>query len=302
MINTLHLKEAIFNRTSIRTFDGNPLTSEHETIVKQYLDAIENRTGIFGSIIHVDYFTPKADEFKAVGTYGVIKNAPAYLVVSCKNTRLHMLDCGYVIENLILFLMTLGIGSCWLGGTFKRQQISISSDLESDEFIPILVPIGYENEKKSFTDRAIRTLAKSHGREPFNTRFYQDTVEQSIADEKMIDLLEHVRVAPSASNKQPWRIIVTRDFFEFYLERTPNYGGERLGYDIQLLDIGIALAHLNLACMSSQKFSVVENLKEISRNLNAEIKSGELNISLPSKDVKNQEKSLFEYVLSVKRT
>jgi len=302
MINTLQLKEAIFNRTSIRTFDGNPLTAEHETMLKAYIETIENRTGVFGSIIHVDYFTPKADEFKAVGTYGVIKNAPAYLVVSCKNTMLHMLDCGYVIENFILFLMTLGIGSCWLGGTFKRQQISISSDLEADEFIPILVPIGYENEKKSFTDRAIRTLAKSHGREPFNSRFFQDSIEHIITDEKMIDLLEHVRIAPSASNKQPWRIIVTKDAFKFYLERTPNYGGDRLGYDIQMLDIGIALAHLNLACIDSQNFATAENLQDISRGLAVEFKKDELNISPLLKDDKKQVKTLFEYVFSVNRT
>ncbi|MCE5265342.1 MAG: hypothetical protein LLG97_17650 [Deltaproteobacteria bacterium] len=55
-------------------------------------------------------------------------------------------------------------------------------------------------------------------------------------------------MAPSASNKQPWRIIRGRgDAFHFYLKRTPGY--ESLIKDIKLqnVDMGIAMSHFDLS-------------------------------------------------------
>ncbi len=59
--------------------------------------------------------------------------------------------------------------------------------------------------------------------------------------------LEYVRMAPSASNKQPWRIVMdVNGEAHFFIERTPKYG-HALGYDIQMIDMGIALSHYVLA-------------------------------------------------------
>lgn len=51
-----------------------------------------------------------------------------------------------------------------------------------------------------------------------------------------------VRIAPSASNKQPWRIVMDGNNFHFFLCRNKGYG-KALGFDIQRLDIGIAMCH-----------------------------------------------------------
>jgi hypothetical protein len=64
--------------------------------------------------------------------------------------------------------------------------------------------------------------------------------------------LEMVRLGPSASNKQPWRVLRTGNDFHFYLRRTPGY---REGFfqrilrlaDLQRIDIGIAMCHFELA-------------------------------------------------------
>lgn len=54
-----------------------------------------------------------------------------------------------------------------------------------------------------------------------------------------------LRLAPSASNKQPWRVLVDNEKFHFYLARNKGYG-EALGYDVQKIDIGIAMCHFEL--------------------------------------------------------
>ena len=51
-----------------------------------------------------------------------------------------------------------------------------------------------------------------------------------------------VRWAPSAVNKQSWRIIVSDHDFHFYEKRSKGYFSEQTG-DLQKIDVGIALCH-----------------------------------------------------------
>ena len=64
-----------------------------------------------------------------------------------------------------------------------------------------------------------------------------------------------MRLAPSASNKQPWRIVRRRkgEAWELRLQRTPGYGKGSLTFrllrlaDLQRVDMGIAMCHFELA-------------------------------------------------------
>ena len=65
-------------------------------------------------------------------------------------------------------------------------------------------------------------------------------------------MLEVVRWAPSASNKQPWRVVRGRKRWHFYLARTKGYGKGLLTSlvklaDLQRVDMGIAMCHFELA-------------------------------------------------------
>lgn len=51
-----------------------------------------------------------------------------------------------------------------------------------------------------------------------------------------------VRWAPSAVNKQPWRIIVSDHGFHFFEKHDKGYINEKTG-DLQKIDVGIALCH-----------------------------------------------------------
>ena len=61
-------------------------------------------------------------------------------------------------------------------------------------------------------------------------------------DEKLRDALEMVRLAPSATNSQPWRILRAGNAFHFYLAHTKGYT-DKAGWDMQKIDMGIALCH-----------------------------------------------------------
>ena len=80
----------------------------------------------------------------------------------------------------------------------------------------------------------------------FEKLFFKGTFEIGLTKEDagiFADALEMTRWAPSAANKQPWRIVVSGDTVHFYEYKTLK--DSPLG-DIQKVDLGIALAHFDL--------------------------------------------------------
>ena len=247
MKNTIQ-KDSMKTRKSIRTYTGEKISAIDREKIINYLNNHENLVGINGNKIKIQLMEIGENISGRIGTYGVIKNAPAFLIVTCKNTRDIMLDCGYVFERLLLYLEQNGLGTCWLGGTFNRKKLSKNIKLSSGEIIPIISPVGYSNKKSSLSDKMIRTFAKSDSRKNFDELFFKENFKHNVKDSDIRGILEMVRLAPSASNKQPWRVLIDANGdAHFFIKRAPNYSGEKLGYDIQWLDIGISIAHYEIA-------------------------------------------------------
>jgi hypothetical protein len=235
-------------RKSIRTYTGEKISAIDKEKIINYINNDENLVGINGNKIKIQLIEIGENISGKIGTYGIIKNAPAFLIVTSKNSRDIMLDCGYVFERLLLYLEQNGLGTCWLGGTFNRKKLSKNIKLSSGEIIPIISPVGYSNKKRSLIDKIFRTFAKSDSRINFDELFFYEDFKHNIKDHDIRDALEMVRLAPSASNKQPWRVLIdVNGDAHFFIKRAPNYSGEKLGYDIQWLDIGISIVHYEIA-------------------------------------------------------
>jgi nitroreductase len=253
------MKKSMLNRKSERTYTGLPLSEDHEKKLNAYLKEEKNRIGINGNTIAIYYQKVINQKSEKIGTYGVIKKAPAYLITLCKNNSEAMLDCGYVFEKLVLYLESVGVATCWLGGTFNRNKINLPEGPATDEIIPIISPIGYSARKKAMMDHLFRKMAHSDSRKDFDLLFY-DQEKTVIEDTNLKKQLAYVRVAPSASNQQPWRVVMdSKKNAHFYIHRTPKYG-EQLGYDIQMIDMGIALCHYELATGNKRYFEKTEKL------------------------------------------
>jgi len=243
---------SIIKRRSIRTYDGEKLTNTHKQQIIEYIENDVNLVGIHGNIVKIRLHESVSSIGGKIGTYGMIKNAPAFLIVICKNTQDWMLDCGYVFEKLVLFLENLGLGTCWLGGTFSREQLTFDEKLGEGYFIPIISPVGYEASKLPLKERIIRKSISADNKKVLDTLFFNGDFASQIKNKADREHLEMVRLAPSASNKQPWRVVMQGDIAHFYIMRTPNYGkSAKLQFDIQWLDIGIALAHYEIASKKS---------------------------------------------------
>ena len=243
--------ETIKKRVSCRSFDGRPLDNNMKERLRTFFR--ENTRGPFGNTLRcelIDLTEAERAELKSLGTYGVIKGASLFIAGGVRKGLRAMEDFGFCMERNILFATTLGLGTCWLGGTLNRAGFARKIGLEPGELMPAISPVGYPAEKRSLTDRAFRFMAKSDRRKPWQELFFDEQPGNPLVKENAGacgQVLESVRIGPSASNRQPWRIIREGAAFHFFLARTPGYDKMTGEIRLQEVDMGIALCHFELA-------------------------------------------------------
>jgi hypothetical protein len=211
-----------------------------------------NSVGLFGNKVEFFWIDGNTDEFNGIklGTYGVISGTKSFITGKITDSDKNFEDFGYCMEKMILYCAQLNIGTCWLGGTYNKTTFSASVDLKEGELIPAVTPVGYFGTKKRTIDKLFRLMAGSDNRKPFDELFYSKSFTESLSEKEKTTyrfFLEMVRLAPSASNKQPWRLVLMDNVFHFYLKRTPNYNSKLMQSDLQRVDMGIGMAHFELA-------------------------------------------------------
>ena len=95
----------------------------------------------------------------------------------------------------------------------------------------------------------MRKTVKANSRHPFESLFFDGDFQTPLTEAKAGALahpLEMVRLAPSAVNHQPWRVVKVDNTLHFYLKRTLGYSSEGRP-DMQMVDMGIALCHFHLS-------------------------------------------------------
>lgn len=238
--------DLIKERKSTRTYEVRALEEGALRKLNAYLDKLNNENEIKARFKIVSSLGSGKDEPKKLGTYGFIQGASSYVIGIMDKDENAAFDFGYLFEKIVLFAADLGIQTCWLGGTFSKESFQEVSGLNENEFIPIISPVGYKKDKRRIFEITMRATVGADKRKPWSELFFNKNMQplNEKDDSEFKPALEMVRLGPSASNKQPWRIIKDENMFHFFLCRTKGYGAA--GYDLQLNDIGIAKCHFDL--------------------------------------------------------
>ncbi|MDF2889186.1 MAG: nfs, partial [Lacrimispora sp.] len=144
--------------------------------------------------------------------------------------------------------VALGYGTCWLGGTFDKSAFSHAMDLKKGDLFPVITPLGYPADKRRAMESVMRWAAKSDQRKDGNELFFKDDFSTPLTKSDAGDFafaLEMTRLAPSAVNKQPWRVVKSQDAYHFYEAKTIKEGKHPV--DLQRVDVGIAACHFGLS-------------------------------------------------------
>ena len=248
--------EIIRTRVSVRTYREAPIGPEAERRLNEFIAGLP--PGPFGTKPRLMLLTARAGDeaaLKGLGTYGMIRHPAGFVVGAVEGGGRGLEDFGYLMEAIILRATDLGLGTCWLGGTFRKSRFAAAIGAGEGESVPAVVSIGIPVEKRSFRESLIRRVAGSDTRLPWDRVFFSGSFAEPLTAEAAGSYavpLEMVRLAPSASNKQPWRVVKAsgRPVFHFFLRASKGFdrGEDRIARpaDLQRVDIGIAMCHFEL--------------------------------------------------------
>lgn len=241
------IEETVKKRTSVRSYTDGAIEADKIRALEHFVGALNNP---FGKEVRFHYLdTQGLADAQKLGTYGVIKGAKRFIGASIKQEPLALEALGYELETAILYLTHLGLGSCWLGGTFNRKGFSGAMDIGDDRLFPAMTPYGYGAPKMHIKETLMRKMVRADARKPWEELFFRDDFSSPLTKEAAGDLafpLEMLRLGPSASNKQPWRLVLKGGVCHFYEYKQPRYS-DAFPYDIQRIDMGIAAAHFDLS-------------------------------------------------------
>ena len=237
----MNIFDVIKKRRSTRTFDGTALRAEDAQKILDFATKVEN-----------PYDLPITWKLLDANKYGltspVIVGTDTYIAGKMHRLPYAEEAFGYAFEKVVLFAESLGVGTTWIAGTMNRDAFERAMEVSSDEVMPCVSPLGYPG-KISLREGLMRKGVRADSRIAFDKLFFDGSFDKPLTESKagqLAKVLEAVRLAPSAVNKQPWRVVVCGDKAHFYEKRSKGYvSGD--GWDIQKIDMGIALSHFELA-------------------------------------------------------
>ena len=220
----MNLFEMIEKRKSTRSFTDKTL---EDAMLSGILEFAENAVplteftktiGPMSGRIDTGFKLLGANEAK--GMFAV--KAPHYIALYSKVTEGYLSNAGFIMQQIDLYLSSLGLGSCWLG-----QAKPAEKKLYDLEFV-IVLAFG-EPAESPCRD------ASEFKRSPIN--------EISDGADKRI---EYARLAPSAINGQPWFFICRKDGLHIFWKKLSIVKAFVLE-SLRHIDMGIVLCHLWLA-------------------------------------------------------
>ena len=250
----MNIREAIRNRRSIRTFDQTALSPEDAQKILKFAEMVENPYDI-----HISWYLLDGREKPLKAP--VISGAVTYIAGKMPRVAHAEEAFGYTFEKIVLYAETLGIGTTWIAGTMNRSVFEKAVSLQEGEVMPCVSPLGYPAKKMSLRETLMRKGVKADSRKPFEELFFDGSFHTPLSLESagnLRDALEAIRLAPSAVNKQPWRILCTQNAIHFFEIPSKGYS-DSSGWDLQKIDMGIALCHFSVVaadCGIRHTFSV----------------------------------------------
>ncbi len=242
--NMMKPMELILTRKSVRTFDGKPLTDEDKEKLSAYISTIKNPYDI-----PVEFVLLDAEEYGLSSP--VIRGEHLYVAAKVQNTKHCEEAYGYSFEQLVLYAWSLGIGTTWIAGTMDRELFEKAAQVKENELMPAVSPLGYPAQEKSEVDRNLRERVRGDDRFPVQELFFEGNFFTPLQTED--EALEAVRWAPTAANMQPVRVVKSGNKYHLYERHRETYNPDAL-WDVQKIDLGIALCHL--MCVTGGKCEI----------------------------------------------
>lgn len=230
--------EAIEMRHSRRSYLSTPIASDSKKVLKA---AIDNYNKISG--LSIQFVENGSEAFKGFNlTYGMFHGVSSFLAMVGSTTEVNLNEkVGYYGELLVLEATKLGLGTCWVSGTFNKKQCNCT--VRDNETLVCIIPVGNVEEQRSFKERAIYKFA--HRGTKTIEQLYTSDVQ---APDWFLEGIKAVQKAPSAINQQPVHFNYQTGIITASVDASAGH---------RLIDLGIAKAHFDI--VTDGKFNFGNN-------------------------------------------
>jgi nitroreductase len=170
-----------------------------------------------------------------------------------------LVDLGRLLEEVVLRASGLSLGTCWIGLGFPRKAFAEALSLAPEEVLPAVIAVGLPSGRKTAYGLAARLATGASRRKPWSELFFDGDFRTPLPEpagqpaDPYALALEMVRLAPSAQNREPWRVVregpLQQPRFHFFRQKPAGLLSSRP--DWLLLDIGIAMAHFELTLLEA---------------------------------------------------
>ena len=161
---------------------------------------------------------------------------PHFIAIFSDGTDDGLLNAGFMFQQLDLYAQSLGLGTCWVG----LGSLTDAEPVPEGMKLAVMMAIGHPDDVPERTSADFR-------RKPMS-----DMTDQPD------DRLEALRLAPSATNSQPWFVTHEGDTLHLYREEL-GLIKQRTHGRMNKIDMGIGLCHLYVTNPETFRFWREEN-------------------------------------------
>jgi nitroreductase len=218
--------DVIFSRKSIRKYYQERIDWEDLDDILKFADSLP----MLINDIKIEFkLVSNIEENQGFNGPFAIK-APYYICLSSEKKDDYLLNAGFIMQQLSLYIGTKGLGSCYLGTA------SPGWGLKQTMKFDYVIALAFGKPKEPlYRDPS---LAK---RSPENELVvYKEEVSSDIRR-----LLEASLIAPSSINSQPWRFVVYKNRIHVFTKKN-SWFAKPLD-KLKMIDMGIMLANLLIA-------------------------------------------------------
>jgi nitroreductase len=242
------LREALLARRSVRRYEKRSVSPAVLDAIRDCgpdIEPLEPGLGFRYSIVDA---TAGADITAAMGAYGRIISAPHVLVATIEDDLHALVDFGFRVEQIVIRLTRLGLGSCWVGALPREARAAERFNVPPGWRIPAVVAFGYPATGIGGAVNSLIHIGVGAQRPLDFAKFVSSGKygQPAALSEVETNLLDALRRAPSAGNTRPWRVIL-KDSRLFYCVDAAAGFYRTYKVDYPLVDAGIGMANTTLA-------------------------------------------------------
>ncbi|MFT4104733.1 MAG: nitroreductase family protein [Lacrimispora sp.] len=226
------MRSAIENRVSRRKFEKEPITGSKKENIISLIDQLNEASGLTMAFME--------DGSNAFGklrkSYGLFTNVRSLILMKGRKDDRDLKEkIGYYGEDLVLSITDLDLGTCWVGGTFDKEELPV----EDGEELACVIVTG-KAAAPSLTEKMVRSATH---------RKVKSMEERIMSDQPLPQWVENgmkaVLLAPSAKNTQK---------VMFKYENNTLSAQIADDYSMDLIDLGIAKKHFEIGAGGKFEF------------------------------------------------